>query len=147
MASPCGCYNEFMQDSIFTRIIKGEVPCHKVYEDEQVIAFLDINPINPGHTLVVPKQQVDHLWDIDDPLYEQVMKVVKKVAGRQREVLQPKRVGLALMGFDVPHAHAHVFPLHEGYLKTMSSYQRRLEQKLEPDHAALAAMAKKLAFQ
>ena len=136
-----------MQDSIFTKIIKGEIPCQKVYEDDQVIAFLDINPINPGHTLVVPKQQIDHLWDIEDSLYQQVMAVVKKVANRQREILQPKRVGLALMGFDVPHAHVHVFPLHEGYLKTMANYQKRLEEKNEPDHEALAQIAKRLYFE
>lgn len=110
-----------MQDSIFTKIIKGEIPCYKIYEDAETIVFLDIEPFTPGHALVVPKKQIDHLWDIDDPLYQHVMAVAKRVANRQREVLKPKRVGMALEGFAIPHAHVHVFPMNEGLKTTIES--------------------------
>jgi histidine triad (HIT) family protein len=99
-----------MQDSIFTKIIKGEIPCHKVYEDAETFAFLTINPIHPGHTLVVPKRQVDRLWDLPDGTYQAVMATCKKVANRIQEVLQPARVGVHVAGMEVPHAHVHVFP-------------------------------------
>jgi histidine triad (HIT) family protein len=139
-------YNRVMQDSIFTKIIKGEVPCQKIYEDDQVIAFLDMMPINPGHTLIVPKQQVDHLWDVDDPLYHHVMDVSKLVALRIREVLQPVRVGMQLEGFGVPHAHVHVFPLHQGMQVTYTEFFKRVDNGLKPSNEELDAMAKKLMF-
>lgn len=136
-----------MADSIFTKIIKGEVPCHKVYEDDQVIAFLDIDPLTEGHTLVVTKKQIDHLWDVEDGLYQYVMNIAKKVAARQREVLKPARVGMALEGFAVPHAHIHVFPLHKGLESTISDHiERKKNRQNEPDHQKLANIAKKLAF-
>lgn len=133
-----------MEDSVFTKIIRGEIPCHKVYEDDKAIAFLDINPFTPGHTLVVPKLQVDSLWDLDDSLYRHVMEITKKVAQKQQKVLNPARVGMALMGFDVPHAHVHVIPLQKGFVQTTIDFSTRPEQEL--DHAALAAMAEKLRF-
>ncbi len=129
-----------MTDSIFTRIIKGEIPAFKIYEDDQALAFLDISPYTPGHTLIVPKKEVDHLWDVDDPLYEHLMKVAKKIANRQREVLKPPRVGIIVEGFAVPHAHVHVLPMYEGLEATIKN------QVQKPSDAALAAMAKKLAF-
>lgn len=133
-----------MEDSIFTKIIKGELPCHKVYEDDTVIAFLDIAPFTTGHTLVVPKQQVDSLWDLEEESYQQVMAVAKKVANRIKTVIKPKRVGMALEGFDVPHAHVHIFGLEEGLKATMVDLANR---KLSaPDHTALAELAKKLQF-
>ena len=133
-----------MEDSVFTKIIKGEIPCHKVYEDEKVIAFLDIDPMTPGHTLIVPKKQIDHLWDLDDETYQYTLKIAKLVANRQREILHPKRVGMALEGFAVPHAHIHVFPLEKGLEATTIDHANK--QNREPDHNALAEMAKKLAF-
>src|ERR1700752_4771420 len=99
-----------MQDSIFTKIIRGEIPAEKIYEDDKTIAFLDIHPITPGHTLVVPKKQIDHLWDLPDEDYLALMQTAKKVANRQRQVLNPQRVGVHVVGVDVPHAHIHVFP-------------------------------------
>ena len=107
-----GCYNLDMEDSIFTKIIRGEIPCHKVYEDKQTLAFLSINPIAPGHTLVIPKTQVDHLWDLEDDEYQAVMATCKKVAQRMREVLAPGRVGEHVAGTEVPHAHVHLFPFN-----------------------------------
>ncbi len=129
-----------MSDSIFTKIIKGEIPSHKVHEDDKTLAFLDISPYSYGHTLVVPKSQVDHLWDIDDEMYEHLMRVSKKVANRQREILKPKRVGIIVEGFAVPHAHVHVFPMEGGLEYTIE------HQVKKPTEAELAAMAKKLAF-
>ena len=129
-----------MADSIFTKIIKGEIPAHKIYEDDKVIAFLDIAPYTAGHTLVVPKQEIDHLWDIDDERYHYLMKIVKLVAERQRQMLRPKRVGVVLEGFAVPHAHVHVFPMNEGLEAT-------IEHKIpKPTNPELAKMAEKLRF-
>lgn len=129
-----------MSDSVFTRIIKGEIPAHKIYEDDQVLAFLDISPYTLGHTLIVPKKEVDHLWDIDDPLYEHMMKVAKKIANRQRAVLKPPRVGIIVEGFAVPHAHVHVLPMAEGIEGTIA------HRVAKPTDAELATMAQRLAF-
>jgi histidine triad (HIT) family protein len=130
-----------MQDSIFTKIIKGEIPCHKIYEDDKTFAFLDIHPTQPGHVLVIPKVQVDQLWDLSKEDYEAVMATTKKVALRIREVLSPKRVGMQLMGLDVNHAHIHLVPFD-----TIDEYYHRPDMSAEPNHDALAEMAKKLAF-
>jgi histidine triad (HIT) family protein len=130
-----------MEDSIFTRIIKGEIPCHKVYEDDKTFAFLDIHPKTPGHTLIVPKKQVEFLWDLTDEDYQAVMSTVKKVALRIREVLKPPYVGELVIGEEVPHAHVHIYPF-----ATLEESRRIPDPKAEPDHDALAAMAKKLAF-
>jgi histidine triad (HIT) family protein len=129
-----------MEPSIFTKIISGEIPCHKVYEDDRVLAFLDIEPVTEGHTLVIPKKQVDHLWDLEDELYRHLMEVSKQVANRQREVLQPKRVGMAVEGFNVPHAHVHVFPMERGLAETING------KIPKPTPEQLAAVAKRLAF-
>ncbi len=128
-----------MQESIFTKIIKGEIPCHKVYEDEQVLAFLDIHPINPGHTLLIPKKQVDHLWDLDESEYQYIWKIAKQLAGHIQETLQPKRVGVIVEGFGVPHAHIHLIPLIHG-----NDIKKHQDLEAEPDHEALAAVAEKL---
>lgn len=130
-----------MSESIFTKIIKGEIPSHKIYEDDKTFAFLDIHPKTPGHVLVVPKKEVDHLWDLADEDYQALMETSKKVAERIREVLQSKRVGLQVEGEGVPHAHVHVFPF-----KNTDEFYHRPDLNAEPDHNALAEMAKKLAF-
>lgn len=129
-----------MSDSIFTKIIRGEIPCHKIYEDDRTLAFLDIHPYTYGHTLVVPKEQTDHLWDLNDELYLYLMKVAKRIAQRQREVLKPKRVGIIVEGFAVPHAHVHVFPMEGGLEYTIENEVNK------PTDAQLAEMAKKLAI-
>jgi len=134
-----------MKDSVFMKIIRGEIPCHKVYEDDQVIVFLDIDPINPGHALVVPKQQIAHIWDLDEELYAHMWQVVRKVALRIREVFTPPRVATVVDGFGAPdHSHVHVFPTYEGMEHTMSKHMAKGPH--EPDHTALAEMAKKLEF-
>jgi histidine triad (HIT) family protein len=130
-----------MQDSIFTKIIKGEIPCYKVYEDDKTFAFLDILPKTPGHTLVVPKKQVEFVWDLDDEAYQAVMATVKKVALRIREVSGKTYVGEMVVGEQVPHAHVHVYAFDN-----LEESRRVPDPNAEPDHEALAEMAKKLAF-
>ena len=130
-----------MQDSIFTKIIKGEIPCHKIYEDAQTIAFLDIYPVTEGHTLVVPKEQVQFVWDMPDALYAAVMAASKLIALRLRDVLAVPYVGTQIIGKDVPHAHVHLIPF-----SASEEFWRRADMQAEPDHVALAAMARRLAF-
>lgn len=137
-------YNQTMP-SIFTRIINGEIPCHKVYEDDKTLAFLDIEPVAPGHTLVIPKTEVEFVWDLSDKDYEAVMATAKRVAIRLREVTGKPYIGEKVVGIDVPHAHVHLIPfatLDEFFPPT----DIPREAEAEPDHEALAAMAKKLAF-
>lgn len=105
------CYNISMS-TIFTKIIQGEIPCYKIYEDDHTFAFLDINPEAPGHTLVVPKVEVDKLYDLDDTYYNAVMATVKKLAKHYENVLG-QRIQLKVIGIDVPHAHVHVLPIIE----------------------------------
>ena len=97
--------------SIFTRIIRGEIPCYKVAENDRAIAFLDIRPLTVGHTLVVPKTEVDNVFDLDDQDYAAVFDLVRNVAEAQKHEIPCNRVGLSVLGFEVPHAHAHVVPL------------------------------------
>lgn len=127
-----------MEDSIFTKIIKGEIPCHKIYEDERTIAFLTIQPFAPAHTLVVPKKQVDQIWDLDDDEYQNLMGVVKKVGLHLRKVSGKDRVGVTVKGFDVPHVHVHLVPMSRG--EGVSLDQNNLPMA---DDAALAAIAEK----
>lgn len=129
-----------MNDSIFTKIVKGEIPSHKVYEDEKTMAFLNIQPSVEGHTLVIPKNQVAVLWDLDEDDYQAVMATTKKVAQRLMEVLGTERVGEKVIGLDVPHAHVHLVPFN-----TPQEYYAKETDDL-PDHTALAALAEKLRF-
>lgn len=130
-----------MEDSIFTKIIKGEIPCRKVYEDKVTLAFLDIHPVQPGHTLVIPKKQIEFVWDLPDEDYRAVMATAKKVALRLREVLGTKYIGERVVGVDVPHAHVQLIPFN-GARELLTPQ----DMSAEPDHVALAEMAKKLAF-
>jgi histidine triad (HIT) family protein len=132
-----------MQDSIFTKIIKGEIPCHKVYEDDKTFAFMDIHPIQPGHVLVVPKQQIGFVWDMTSDDYHSLMNTVQKVGQRIREVFPEKaRVGVMIEGLDVSdHAHVKVFPFN-----TPAEYRSVPDMSTEPDHDLLAEFAEKLAF-
>lgn len=130
-----------MKESIFTKIVKGEIPAHKVYEDDKVLAFLDIYPAQPGHTLVIPKTQVEFVWDLADDEYQAVMMASKKVALRLREVLQTRYVGEKIIGVDVPHAHVQLIPFD-----TVDQFKAPQDMTAEPDHAAFAAMAEKLRF-
>lgn len=97
--------------TIFSRIVAGEIPCHKVAENEEFFAFLDINPVAKGHTLVIPKSEVDYIFDIDDKKLGRMMAFAKRVARAQEAAIACKRVGLAVMGLEVPHAHIHLVPI------------------------------------
>ena len=100
-----------MTDSIFTKIIKGEIPCHKIEENEHFIAFLDIMPLKKGHTLVVPKVQVDYIFDLENQTLGDLMIFAKKVAKKIEAAIPCERIGVAVIGLEVPHAHVHLIPL------------------------------------
>ncbi|MBI1315721.1 HIT domain-containing protein [bacterium] len=97
--------------SIFTRIVRGELPSYTVAEDERALAFLDIHPLKRGHVLVVPKEEVDVLFDLEPSLYAHVMEFARKLAGVLAEVVPCERVGMAVLGMEVPHAHIHLIPI------------------------------------
>jgi histidine triad (HIT) family protein len=131
-----------MNDSIFTKIIKGEIPAHKVYEDDNTLAFLDIDPISEGHVLVVPKKEIEFVWDLEQVDYADLMETVRKVARRVREVVGKPYVSIRVVGTDVPHAHVHVIP----FTTTKELHRDFDAAPNEPDHAALAVLAEKLKF-
>jgi histidine triad (HIT) family protein len=97
--------------SIFTRIINGEIPSYRVAEDDRFIAFLDVRPLKPGHTLVVPKKEVDYIFDLDEETLAGMMLFAQKVASAMKEVIECKRIGVAVIGLEVPHAHIHLVPI------------------------------------
>lgn len=99
--------------SIFTKIIKGEIPCYKIAEDDNFLAFLDVNPNAKGHTLCVPKQEIDKIFDIEDDLYLGLMQFSKRIAIALEKTVPCKRIGMAVIGLEVPHAHVHLIPLNE----------------------------------
>ena len=99
--------------SIFTKIIKGEIPCYKIAEDASFLAFLDVNPNAKGHTLCVPKQEIDKIFDLEDDLYIGLMKFCKKIAVALEKTVPCQRIGMAVIGLEVPHAHVHLIPLNE----------------------------------
>lgn len=99
--------------SIFTKIVNGEIPCYKVAEDEQFLAFLDVNPNAVGHTLCIPKQEIDKLFDMDEELYLGLMRFSKKVAAALEKTVPCERIGMAVIGLEVPHAHVHLIPINE----------------------------------
>jgi len=128
-----------MVDSIFTRIIKGEIPAHKIYEDDKTLAFMDIHPVQAGHVLIIPKKQIEFVWDLPDEDYQAVMDTTKRVALHMREVLPPAYVHERIVGVDVPHAHVQLIPFTDP-----SELRHEQDMDAEPDHDALAKMAEKL---
>ena len=99
--------------SIFSRIVAGEIPSYKIAEDENYYAFLDINPVAPGHTLVIPKHEVDYIFDLDDEEYAGLMAFAKRVATAIKEAIPCVKVGVTVLGLEVPHAHVHLVPLQK----------------------------------
>ncbi len=97
--------------SIFTRIINGEIPCHKVAESDRFLAFLDINPLVKGHTLVIPKKEIDYIFDLNDDLLGDLMVFSKQVARAIEKVIPCERIGVSVIGLEVPHAHIHLIPM------------------------------------
>lgn len=125
--------------TIFTKIVNGEIPCYKVAEDENFLAFLDVNPNAKGHTLCIPKKEINKIFDIEDDLYLGLMAFSKKVAIALEKTVPCKRVGMAVIGLEVPHAHVHLIPLNE-----MDEMRFQNKVKLEKDEfeslsAAIAA--------
>ncbi|MEW6469295.1 MAG: HIT family protein [Bacteroidota bacterium] len=98
--------------SVFTRIVNGEIPCYKIAETGNCLAFLDVFPLAKGHVLVIPKKEVDYLFDIDDQLYQELQLFAKKVARAIEKAVPCKRIGVAVIGLEVPHAHIHLIPLN-----------------------------------
>ena len=124
--------------SIFSRIIAGEIPCHRVAETDRAIAFLDIRPLTEGHTLVVPKAEVDSIFDLDSEDYQAVFDLVRTVAEAQKAVVPCARIGLTVLGFEVPHAHVHVVPLRSEADLNFAN------PKLQLDSLELESIAKRL---
>jgi histidine triad (HIT) family protein len=107
--------------SIFSRIVSGEIPCYKIAETEQFLAFLDVRPQVKGHTLCIPKQEIDYIFDIEDPVLADLMVFAKKVGLALEQVIPCKRIGVAIIGLEVPHAHVHLIPIN--VMKDMSFNQ------------------------
>ncbi|MBE6337559.1 MAG: HIT family protein [Lentimicrobiaceae bacterium] len=126
--------------TIFSRIINGEIPCYKIAENDKFFAFLDINPVQKGHTLVVPKKEVDYIFDIDDNDIQEMMLFAKQVAVKIKEAIPCTKVGVAVIGLEVPHAHIHLVPMqNEGDL----DFKR---PKLQLEKEEFEEIQKKIAF-
>ena len=123
--------------SIFTRIINGEIPCYKIAETADYFAFLDISPCAPGHTLVVPKQETDYLFDLDDALYLGLMQFAKNISIALQKAVPCQRIGLTVIGLEVPHAHVHLIPIN-----SMADMDFNHKIKMKPEE--LAAIADKI---
>ena len=114
--------------SIFTKIVAGEIPSYKVAEDESFFAFLDINPMAKGHTLVIPKQEVDYIFDLNDTTLKDMIIFSKKVAKAIEKAVSCKRVGMMVIGLEVPHAHIHLIPVNKESDMTLSNPRLKMEQ-------------------
>lgn len=114
--------------SIFSKIIKGEIPCYKIAEDERFFAFLDINPLAKGHTLVIPKQEVDYIFDLDDQSLADMNVFAKNVALAIEKVISCERIGTAVIGLEVPHAHIHLVPINSIGDLNFANPKLKLEQ-------------------
>lgn len=124
--------------SIFTKIVNGEIPCYKISENEKFLAFLDVFPLVHGHILVIPKKEVDYIFDIEDTDLAEMMVFAKKVAKAQRVAITCKRIGIAVIGLEVPHAHIHLVPLN-----TVSDINFA-QPKISPTATELSDMAEKI---
>ncbi len=123
--------------SIFTKIVNGEIPCYKIAEDANFLAFLDINPNAKGHTLCIPKQEIDQLFEIEDELYLGLMQFSKKIATALQKTVPCKRIGMAAIGLEVPHAHIHLIPLNE-------MDEMRFQNKVTMTKVEFEALAKEI---
>jgi len=124
--------------SVFTKIVNGEIPCHKTAETENHLAFLDINPLAKGHLLAIPKKEVDYLFDLEDEEYKELMLFAKKVAVALKRVVPCARIGVAVVGLEVPHAHVHLVPINGIYDIDFS------KPKLQFSNEEFAALAKEI---
>ena len=127
--------------SIFTKIINGEIPCYKIAEDENYLAFLDVNPNTKGHTLCIPKQEINKIFDMEETLYLGLMQFSRKVAKALEKTVECKRIGVAVVGLEVPHAHVHLIPLQD--MDDMR-FQRKITLTKEEFEALAVAIVKNL---
>jgi len=127
--------------SIFTRIINGEIPSYKIAEDTYCYAFLDINPNAIGHTLCVPKQEVDKLFDLDEKTYLHLMEFAKRIAGALEQAVPCKRVGMAVVGLEVPHAHVHLIPINQMH---EMSFQTKVKMREDEMNSLVEKIKSKL---
>jgi histidine triad (HIT) family protein len=100
------------EECIFCKIVAGEIPCYKIYEDKFVLSFLDIGPLSPGHTLVIPKKEVDYIFDVDDAMLQGLILFAKKIAPAIERSVECKRIGIMVAGLEVPHCHVHLVPIN-----------------------------------
>jgi histidine triad (HIT) family protein len=128
--------------TIFSKIIQGEIPCYKIAEDENFFAFLDINPMTKGHTLVVPKIEEDYLFNLEDELLGKMMIFAKQVAGAIRQSVSCVRVGVAVLGMEVPHAHIHLVPINKE--SDLDFRNKKLKLKPEEMEAIAQSIREKL---
>jgi histidine triad (HIT) family protein len=126
-----------MFDCVFCKIVEGAAPGHKVWESKDLLAFLSIHPCNPGHTCLVPKQHIDYVFDLDEPLYSEIFRAAKELSHQIKKATNAKRVGIAVEGFSVPHVHLHLIPL---YNVSELDPHRHIKQS----DAELAQMAEKI---
>lgn len=124
--------------SIFSKIVSGDIPAHKVAENEDFLAFLDVSPLVMGHVLVIPKKEVDYIFDIEDETYAKLMLFAKQVAVGVKKAFPCKKVGVAVIGLEVPHAHIHLIPMNN------VSDMNFAKEKLRPSQDELAAAAQKI---
>jgi histidine triad (HIT) family protein len=113
--------------TIFSRIIAGEIPCFKIEEDENFLAFLDVNPLVKGHTLVIPKVEIDYIFDVEDEMLAQMIVFSKKVARKLQSKIPCKRIGVSVIGLEVPHAHIHLIPINSISDMTFDKPKMKLE--------------------
>ncbi len=123
--------------TIFSRIVAGEIPAHKIAETDDFLAFLDVMPTTMGHTLVIPKKEIDYLFNLDDELYTGLMAFAKKVAPAIEKAVPCKRIGVAVIGLEVPHAHVHLIPLN-------SMQDMNFNHKIKTTQDELAEMAERI---
>jgi histidine triad (HIT) family protein len=115
--------------SIFSKIVQGEIPCHKIAEDDQFLAFLDVMPLVEGHTLVIPKHEIDYIFDLDPEVLAGLMKFAQRIAPAIKKAIPCKRIGVAVIGLEVPHAHVHLVPLNRMLDINFSQEKLKLSQE------------------
>ncbi len=116
---------------IFCKIIKDEIPAYKVWENDNFLAFLDINPINPGHILLIPKKHFEEIFDLDNDLYNEVFQIIKKISKLLKNIMNAKKIGVIIEGFGVSHAHIHLVPIYNGNELNPERAKKATEEELK----------------
>ena len=128
-----------METTLFTKIVNGEIPAYKVAEDDRFLAFLDAFPTTKGHTLVIPKQQVDYIFDLDEEVYMSLMAFARRVAAAVEKAVPCKRIGLAVVGLEVPHTHVHLIPLNSMQDMNFANKKQFSKEEFEDTAAKIKA--------